>query len=67
MDGGWAAKMVAIEEAGEQKPFVALDDLERLAADETVRLALVFSQLRKVFESWEPRAGGVFIRKQFHD
>jgi hypothetical protein len=63
MDGGWAAQMVAIERGEEQKPFVALDDLEQLATTDVIELAEVFRQLRIVFESWKPRTEDVYVQK----
>jgi hypothetical protein len=59
----WVARMVAIEESGKQQAFVSLDDLERLATEDTARLSMVLGQLRIVFESWDDRTGAVFVRK----
>ena len=55
--------MVAIEKGGDQQPFVALDDLERLASTDGIELAEVFRQLRIVFDSWVPRTEDVYIRR----
>jgi hypothetical protein len=59
----WSARVVAIEEGGEERAFVALDDLERIATDTPSSLGTVLRQLRVVFESWDNRSGGIFIRK----
>jgi hypothetical protein len=62
-EGGWVAKMIAIEDLGEQSAFVSLGDLERLATEDPARLSRVLAQLRTVFESWDDRTGGVFVRE----
>jgi hypothetical protein len=59
----WSERVVAIEEGGEERAFVALDDLERIATDTPSSLGTVLRQLRVVFESWDNRSGGIFIRK----
>jgi hypothetical protein len=55
--------MIAVEEGAEERPFVALDDLERLAMNDATELPEVFGQLRTVFDSWQPRTGGVYVRR----
>jgi hypothetical protein len=59
----WSAQVVAIENEGEQRAFVSLDDLERIATDKPAILGTVLRQLRVVFESWHNRSGGVYVRK----
>jgi hypothetical protein len=54
--------MIAVEENEVRRPYVALDDLERLAADEALDLGTIFDQLRVVFDSWRPRTSDVFVR-----
>jgi hypothetical protein len=61
--GRYLARFVAVEEAGEQRPFVSLDDLERLVSEDPASLSKVLGQLRLAFEAWHDRSGGVFIRK----
>jgi hypothetical protein len=62
-EGRYLARFVAVEEAGGQRPFVSLDDLERLASEDPASLSKVLGQLRLAFEAWHDRTGGVFIRK----
>jgi hypothetical protein len=57
------AQVIAVEQRGMERPFVSLDDLERLAAEDATSLPRVLGQLRMVFESWEDRTGGVYVRK----
>jgi hypothetical protein len=45
---------------------VALDDLERLAANEPNTLADALALLRQVYEGWTNRWGGVYVNKALH-
>jgi hypothetical protein len=36
--GEWSAQVIAVEQRGEQRAFVSLDDLERLATEDPASL-----------------------------
>jgi len=57
----WLAQVVAVEQGGEQRAFVSLDHLERLAKGDLTRLARILDQLRSIFESWQDRTSGVYV------
>jgi hypothetical protein len=63
MDVGWKAHLVAIEEAGDQRAYVSLDDRKWLALDNSVDLGKVLGQLRTLFESWKIEPGASSSRK----
>jgi hypothetical protein len=46
-----------------ERPFVSLDDLERLAADDPASLPAILVQVRTAFEDWINRTGGVYVNK----
>jgi hypothetical protein len=58
------AQVVAVERGGEQRAFVSLDDLERLATEDPASLPKILGQLRTVFESWHDRTGGIYVNKR---
>lgn len=60
---GWVAQVVAVEQRGQERAFVSLDDLERLAAEDPATLPKVLVLLRTVFDRWHPRTGGVYVNK----
>lgn len=61
------AQVVAVEQGGNQRPFVSLDDLERLAASHPEKFPTMLSLLRRVYdETWANREGGesgVYVHK----
>jgi hypothetical protein len=59
-DQPWVAQVIAVEQGGMQRPFVSLDDLERL---DPASLRHFRAQLRKVFDGWQDRTGGVYVHK----
>ena len=61
--GRMLAQVIAVEQRGTERPFVSLDDLERLAADDASSLPRVLVELRRVFDGWEDRTGGVYVHK----
>jgi hypothetical protein len=63
VEGRRLAQVIAVEQEGRQRAFVALDDLERLAADDPGELSHILAQLRRVFEGWTNRTGGVYVHK----
>jgi hypothetical protein len=60
---GSLAQVVAVEHRGEQRPFVSLDDLERLATQDPASLPKILGQLRAVWDSWHDSTGGVYVNK----
>jgi len=54
----WLAQVVAVEQRGVERPFISLDNLERIAAHDPARLPTVLVQLRAVFDGWHDRTGG---------
>ena len=61
--GRMLAQVIAVEQRGMERPFVSLDDLERLATEDATSLPRVLAQLRMVFDGWEDRTGGVYVHK----
>ncbi len=61
--GGWWVQVVAVEQGREERAFVALDDLERLAIEDAESLPGRIAQLRTMFESWHNRTGGIYVPK----
>jgi hypothetical protein len=63
--GRWRslAQVVAVEQRGDQRAFVSLDDLERLVTEDPASLPEVLGQLRVVFEGWNDRTGGIYVHK----
>jgi hypothetical protein len=57
----WSAQV--IEDAGQQRAFVSLDDREGIATEHPAILSTVLRQLRVLFESWHNRSGGILLRK----
>jgi hypothetical protein len=57
------AQVIAVEQRGQERAFVALDDLERLAAEDAASLPKTVSLLRRVYENWTDRTGGVYVNK----
>jgi hypothetical protein len=57
------AQVIAVEQRGQERAFVALDDLERLAAENAASLPDTLARLRRVYDKWTNRAGGVYINK----
>lgn len=60
---GSIGQVIAVEQEGEQRPFVSLDDLERWVAEDPSKLPGVLKVLRAVFDGWQDRTGGVYINK----
>jgi hypothetical protein len=60
---GFIAQVIAVEQEGEERPFVSLDDLERWSAEDPSKLPDVLKMLRTVYDSWQDRTGGVYINK----
>jgi hypothetical protein len=60
---GHVGQVIAVEQEGEQRPFVSLDDLERWAAQNPSKLPDVLRMFRTVYDSWQDRTGGVYINK----
>jgi hypothetical protein len=58
--GPWAAQVIAVEQKGVERPFVSLDDLERLTREDLARLRTILGELRAVFEGWHDRTGAVY-------
>jgi hypothetical protein len=63
VEGKALAQVIAVEQEGRQRAFVALDDLERLAANDPGGLPHTLALLRRVFEGWTNRTGGVYVHK----
>jgi hypothetical protein len=55
--------VIAVEQEGQQRAFVALDDLERLTAEDAEALPEVLAILRRVYDGWIDRTGGVYVNK----
>lgn len=60
---GFIGQVIAVEQNGEQRPFVSLDDLERWAATDPSKLQDVLRIHRTVYDRWQDRTGGVYINK----
>jgi hypothetical protein len=60
---GFIGQVIAVEQDGDQRPFVSLVDLERWAAAGPSNLQRVLRIHRTVYDSWRDRAGGVYINK----
>lgn len=60
---GHVGQVIAVEQKGEQRPFVSLDDLERWAGEDPSKLPEVLRTLRTVYDGWQDRTGGVYINK----
>jgi hypothetical protein len=56
---GFIGQVIAVEQKGEKRPFVSLDDLERWGAEDPSKLPDVLRMLRTVYDSWQDRTGGV--------
>jgi hypothetical protein len=63
VDGRTLAQVVPLEQRGELRPFVSLDDLERLAADDPAWLTKALEYSRAVFESIKDRPGVIYVLK----
>ena len=59
----WLAQVIAVKQRSEPRPFVSLDDLERLAAEDPASLTKMLGQLRTVFESFKNRPGVIYVLK----
>jgi hypothetical protein len=60
---GYIGQVIAVEQEGQQRPFVSLDDLERWAAEDSSKLPDLLRMFRTVYDSWQDRTGGVYINK----
>lgn len=60
---GHIGQVIAVEQEGEQRPFVSLNDLERWVVEDPSKLSGVLRTLRAVYDSWQDRTGGVYINK----
>jgi hypothetical protein len=60
---GYIGQVIAVEQEGQQRPFVSLDDLERWAAEDPSKLPDLLRMFRTVYNSWQPRTGGVYINE----
>jgi hypothetical protein len=60
---GFIGQVIAVEQDGQQRAFVSLDDLERWANEDASKLPDLLRLFRTVYEGWEPRTGGVYINK----
>jgi hypothetical protein len=63
MRSGPIAQVIAVEQRGGERAFVALDDIERLAADDLAGLPDTLALLRRVYEEWTDRTGGVYVNQ----
>jgi hypothetical protein len=54
-------QIVCVEQEGKLRPFVSLDDLERLAADDPAWLMKSLEAARTVFESIKDRPGVIYV------
>jgi hypothetical protein len=54
-------QVICVEQRGELRPFVSLDDLERLAADDAAWLMKALQAARIVFESVKERPGVIYV------
>jgi hypothetical protein len=62
--GGRAlGQVVCVEQGGKLRPFMSLDDLERLAADDPAWLMKSLEAARTVFESIKDRPGVIYVLK----
>jgi hypothetical protein len=59
--GGFIGQVIAVEQKGEQRAFVSLDDLERWATEDASKLPDVLRLFRTVYEDWEDRTGGIYV------
>jgi hypothetical protein len=57
------AQVIAVEQDGRERAFVALDDLERLAGRDSEHVADALALLRELYERWTNRTGGVYVNK----
>jgi hypothetical protein len=62
---GSFAQVIAVEQSGQERAFVALDDLERLVAQEPEHLTDALALLRQLYEGWTNRTGGVYVNKAY--
>jgi hypothetical protein len=63
--GGKAlGQVVCVEQEGKLRPFVSLDDLERLAADDSAWLMKSLEAARTVFESIKERPAVIYVLKR---
>lgn len=62
VDSGKAlGQVICVEQGSELRPFVSLDDLERLAADDAAWLMKSLEAARRVFESVKERPAVVYV------
>ena len=62
VEGGKAlGQVICVEQGGELRPFVSLDDLERLAPDDAAWLMKSLEASRRVFESVKERPAVVYV------
>ena len=62
VDGGKAlGQVICVEQKGELRPFVSLDDLERLAADDAAWVMKSLEAARRVFESIKERPAVIYV------
>jgi hypothetical protein len=60
---GHIGQVIAVEQDGEQRPFVSLDDLEGWVVEDPSKLPEVLRMLRAAYDSWQDRTGGIYINK----
>jgi hypothetical protein len=54
-------QVICVEQEGKLRPFVSLDDLERLADDDAAWLMKALGASRRVFESIKERPAVIYV------
>jgi hypothetical protein len=57
MRTSWHGQVIAVEQESKLRAFVALDDLERLTAEDDSDLPELLAVFRRVYDNWEKRRG----------
>ena len=57
-------QVICVEQRGELRPFVSLDDLERLACDDAAWLMKSLEAARTVFESVKDQPAVVYVLEE---
>ena len=60
-EGGFGWQVIAVEKGGTVRPFVSLDDLERIAADDPALVMKTLVYSRRVWESIKDRPTVVYV------
>jgi CBS domain-containing protein len=58
MQTPWHGQVIAVEQEGKLRAFVALDDLERLTAEDDSDARGILTVFRRAYEDWQKRGSG---------